>query len=133
MKWHRLAAILLLGTLTIQADPFKTWSWTDPVEYVNNTPIPGGDLHQRKLYCGMQSGGPYPAEKVMDMQSAPSMDDMAFVVAGVAGTYYCVMTVESILYFTESGYSNEANFTVTQAQLGFVPKAITDFQIEINQ
>jgi hypothetical protein len=117
-----LVAMLLLGSLTIQADPLKNWFWDDPTQYENGANIPGGDLTQRKLYCGMQQGGPYPAEQVFDMQAPPSLEDMAFVVAGLPGTYYCVSTVASIAYGTESGFSNEVNFTVAPGTLGFVPR-----------
>ncbi len=116
-----LMATLLLGSLTIQADPFKSWSWTDPVQYENATNIPGGDLFNRNLMCGMELGGPYPAEKVFDMQAPPSLEDMAFVVAGLPGNYYCVSTVTSAQYGTTSGFSNEVNFTVLPGSLGFVP------------
>lgn len=118
-------AAVLLGSLTIQADPTKTFSWDDPTEYENGTLIPGGDLTGRKLYCGMEPGGPYPAEKVFEMQAPPSIEDMAFVVAGLPGTYYCVMTVTSIAHQVESDYSNEVSFIVEPGTLGFVPKPPT--------
>ena len=114
-------ALVLLGSLTISADPFKTWFWDDPTAYENGTPIPGGDLVNRKLLCGVNSGGPYPAEQVFDMQAPPSAEDMAFVVGGMLGTYYCVSTVESAQYLTESDISNEVNFTVLPTDLGLKP------------
>ena len=121
--WIRaVVAIVLLGSLTIQADPFKTWSWVAPVEYENGLPIPGGDLNAFTLHCGMQTAGPYPASQIFDMQVPPSLEDMAFVVAGLPGTYYCVSTVSSLAYLTTSGFSNEVNFTVPPGTLGFVPK-----------
>ncbi len=123
MKWLKFAVVVfLLASLTIQADPFKTWSWTGPTEYENNTPIPGGDLTAYTLHCGMEQGGPYPALKVFEMQAPPSIEDMAFVVAGLPGTYYCASTVSSIAHLTTSGYSNEVNFIVAPGDLGFVPK-----------
>lgn len=118
-----LAATLLLGSLTIQADPFKTWTWTDPVRYENGQNIPGGDLKSKRLLCGMEEGGPYPATQLFEMQVSPSLEDMAFVVAGLPGTYYCVSTVESVQYGTTSGVSNEINFTVLPGSLGYVPNA----------
>lgn len=113
--------IVLLGSLTIQAEPLKDWFWTDPSTYENTQPIPGGDLINRTLKCGMQIGGPYPAEQIFEMQSPPSKEDMAFVVGGVPGDYYCVSTVWSKLYQSESGNSNEINFPVAPGALGFVP------------
>ena len=114
-------ALVLLGSLTLEADPFKTWSWTDPTQYENGINIPGGDLTSKMLLCGMEAGGPYPATQLFDMQVAPSLEDMAFVVAGVPGNYYCVSTVASVTYMTTSGFSNEVNFTVLPGTLGFVP------------
>jgi len=113
---------VLLGSLTIQADPIKTWFWDAPTEYENGSLIPGGDLINFRLYCGMIEGGPYPASKIFEMQVAPSIEDMDFVVAGLPGMYYCVSTVESLAHMTISGDSNEVNFTVAPGQLGFVPK-----------
>lgn len=122
-RWIKgLIAVILLGSLTIQADPIKTWQWTDPVEYENNAPIPGGDLTAKTLHCGMISGGPYPASKEFEMQSSPSIEDMEFVVAGLPGTYYCVSTVSSLQHLTTSEFSNEVGFTVLPGTLGFVPK-----------
>jgi len=116
-----LIATILLGSLTIQAAPFKTWNWIDPVQYENGQNIPGGDLTNTTLRCGMQPDGPYPATQVFAMQVAPSIEDMAFVVAGMPGTYYCVATVESIAHGTTSGYSNELPFVVAPGSSGFVP------------
>ncbi len=117
-------ALVLLGSLTIQADPLKTWNWTAPTTYINNIPIPGGDLTDTTLHCGMQLGGPYPATQVFTMQAPPSIEDMAFVVAGMPGEYYCVATVASTTYGTTSGFSNEVNFTVLPGTLGFVPRPL---------
>lgn len=120
-----LVASVLLGSLTIQAEPFKNWFWTDPTTYVNGQTIPPGDLTNTTLKCGMQSGGPYPAIQVFTDQVSPSSEDMAFVVAGVPGTYYCVATVSSIQYQSESGNSGEVSFTVAPGALGFVPNPPT--------
>ena len=120
--FQMVVASILLGSLTIQADPILTWFWDDPVEYENDQPIPGGDLTGRTLYCGMEDGGPYPASKLFEMQAPPSLEDMAFVVGGLPGDYYCVMTVSSVNHLSESGFSNQVNFTVTPGSLGFVPK-----------
>ena len=123
MKNFRFAlVILLLASLTIQADPLKVWQWTEPTQYENGQNIPGGDLTNYTLHCGMQSGGPYPATQTFAMQTPPSEEDMAFVVAGVPGTYYCVSTVDSIAHLTTSGFSDEVNFTVLPGTLGFVPR-----------
>ena len=123
MKNFRFAlVILLLASLTIQADPLKVWQWTEPTQYENGQNIPGGDLTNYTLHCGMQAGGPYPATQTFAMQTPPSEEDMAFVVAGIPGTYYCVATVSSVNHITTSGFSNEVNFTVLPGTLGFVPR-----------
>ncbi len=118
-------ALVLLGSITIQAAPFETWSWSVPTEYKNETPIPPGDLVNFTLHCGMQFGGPYPAAQIFSVQTPPSVEDMAFVVANMAGTYYCVATVSSLQYSTTSEVSNEVNFTVLPTDLGLVPKPPT--------
>lgn len=117
-----LIATVLLGSLTLQADPIKTWNWVAPTAYENGTPIPGGDLEAYTLHCGMQAGGPYVASQVFEMQVSPSDEDMAFIVQGMPGTYYCAATVRSVAHGTESGYSNEVNFTVLPESLGLVPR-----------
>ncbi len=140
-----LITCVLLGSLTLQVDlaalaePFKNWFWTDPVQYENMQNIPGGDLELRTLYCGNNPadtsipdgsapfGGTgscadrYDTGVVFAMQAPPSNEDMAFIVGGIPGTYYCASTVSSITYGSESGCSNEANFTVLPGALGFVP------------
>ena len=118
-------AVVLLGSLTIQADPFKTWVWDDPTEYENNTAIPAGDLITRTLKCGNTAGGPYPHEILFISQFSPSIEDMAIVVQNQPGDYYCISTVWSLEHMTESGGSNEVNFSVASGQIGFVPKAPT--------
>ena len=112
------------------AQPIKTWSWDDPVTYVNGDNIPGGDLTNRMLHCGVIQGGPYPATQVLDMQAAPSIEDMAFVVGGIPGTYYCVSTVDSIVGVTTSDFSNEVTFTVFAVDIGLVPNPPTNLQIQ---
>jgi hypothetical protein len=114
-------ASILLGSITIDAEPLKTWSWTEPGNYENGSAIPGGDLTGYTLHCGTQSGGPYNASQVFSSQTPPSIDDMGFIVSGTPGTYYCVSTVTSLQHSTTSGFSNEVNFSVLPADLGFVP------------
>ena len=121
-KWFM--ASVLLGSLTIQADPFKTWSWQSPATYENGQAIPAGDLFNYTMHCSNNPGPPYEASKVFESQTPPSLDDMNFIVAGVAGTYYCVSTVDSLTHITTSGYSNEVNFSVQPGELGYVPNAL---------
>ena len=116
-----LTLALLLGSLTIQADPFKIWSWAEPTLYENGQTIPAGDLTTYTLKCGTATGGPYPDETIFVSQISPSNEDMAFVVNGIPGDYYCVATVWSIAYLSESGNSGEVLFTVAPGALGFVP------------
>jgi len=128
LKW--LITALLLGSLTIQADPFKIWDWTGPTLYSNGQPIPGTDILEFTLYCNDtsgESGPPYEVAIALDDPGAPpSQEDMAPVVQGRVGVYYCVSTARSSSYNTESGYSNEVNFTVTSMDLGFVPSPPTN-------
>ena len=124
MKRHlRIVVVLiLLGSLTIQADPFKEWNWAEPTEYENNVPIPSGDDLTYTLYCGTTEGGPYDAFSTNMDKPPPQNIDMAPLVGNNPGTYYCVATARSSIYGTESGFSNEANFTVTSGDLGYVPR-----------
>lgn len=115
-------AAVLLGSLTIQADPIKTWSWTAPTEYENNTPIPTSDILSYTLYCGVTEGGPHD-QFITAMNTPPPQDmDMAPLVGNQPGTYYCVLTATSSLYLEESAPSNEVNFTVLPGDLGLRPK-----------
>lgn len=116
-----IVTLILVGSITIQAEPIKTWNWTEPGTYENGNAIPGGDLTGYTLHCGTEPGGPYNASQVFSSQTPPSIDDMGFIVSGLPGTYYCVSTVTSIEHGTTSGFSNEANFSVLPADLGFVP------------
>lgn len=114
-------AAILLGSLTIQADPVKTWNWTPPTQYENGSAIPGGDLENYTLHCSNTAGPPYEASRIFGMQVSPSIEDMDFIVGGVPGTYFCVSTVASVAHGSTSGYSNEVNFTVVPGDLGLVP------------
>lgn len=141
MKWLiRSIAIVLLASLTIQAEPFLDWFWNDPVQYENGANIPGGDLTARTLHCGNNPADTsipdgsiafnnegacadrYETNTVFISQAPPSHEDMAFIVGGVPGDYYCASSVNSLAYQKPSGCSNEVNFTVEPGQLGFVPK-----------
>lgn len=113
---------ILLGSLTIQADPFKTWNWTAPTEYENEFPIPAEDDLVYYLYCGTTEGGPYDQYVSLLEEPAPTVQDMGGLVMNTPGTYYCVATARSTLHGTESRYSNEVNFTVLPTDLGLTPK-----------
>jgi hypothetical protein len=123
MKWVRFAAVVfLLGTLTLQADPFKTVEWTGPDEYVNNLPIPDSDEISHRLLCGVTEGGPYDLTEMLIDSPSPSLEDMGALVMDNPGTYYCVMTATSSTWNLTSAYSNEVNFTVLPSDLGLRPK-----------
>lgn len=124
MKWVRFAVVvLLLGSLTLQADPFKTWNWTGPTEYENNFPIPPADALSYNLLCGITQGGPYDLYEALLQSSPPSIEDMGSLVMNTPGTYYCVATATSSLHNSTSVHSNEVNFTVLPTDLGLIPKA----------
>lgn len=117
-----LVMLVLLGSLTIQADPFKEWNWTDPTEYENGTLIPENDDLSFYLKCGNTQGGPYDQYETLLTEPAPSVEDMGPLVMNTPGTYYCVATATSSLHGTESDFSNEVNFTVLPSDLGLRPK-----------
>jgi hypothetical protein len=119
LQWT--VAIILLGSLTIQADPFKTFDWISPTEYENNTPIPTTDELSYRLKCGGLEGGPYDLFETT-MIEKPSLQDLGPLVMNTPGTYYCVATATSSLHNLESGPSNEVNFTVLPSDLGLRPK-----------
>jgi hypothetical protein len=119
LQWT--VAIILLGSLTIQADPFKTWDWISPTEYENDSLIPASDELSYRLKCGAIEGGPYNLYETT-MIDKPSLQDMGPLVANAPGTYYCVATATSSAHATESAPSNEVNFTVLPSDLGLRPK-----------
>lgn len=122
-KWT--IAIVLIGSLTIQADPFKTWDWDEPTEYINGEPIPITDRITYTLHCNTtpdEKGPPYDIEmSLSDSESPPSIQDMDAVVNGRIGTYYCASTATSTTFNVTSEFSNEVGFTVAALDLGFVP------------
>ena len=120
LQW--IVAIVLFGSLTIQADPFKTWQWTAPTEYENNMPIIGDTLSYH-LLCGITQGGPYDQYETLLDAMPPSLQDMGPLVMNSPGTYYCVGTATSLLHGTVSAYSNEVPFTVLPSDLGLRPRA----------
>ena len=117
-----LVAIVLLGSITVDADPFKTFDWTDPTEYENNEPIPETDDLSFRLKCGTVEGGPYDLYESLLTEPAPSVQDMGPLVMNTPGTYYCVATATSSVHNTESEFSNEVSFTVLPSDLGLRPK-----------
>jgi len=130
MRYRFVIVVLLLASLTIQADPFKTWNWDEPADYANGNPIPASDALTYTLHCNDvagQQGEPYEVQIALDDPgSPPSIEDMAPAVNATPGTYYCAATATSTAFGSTSGYSNEANFTVTSGQLGFVPNPPTN-------
>ena len=135
MKYLRISiALILLGSITVEGNPFKVWDWTEPTTYENLIPIDVADNLTYTLYCNTTpnlSGPPYSIAIALDDPGAPpSTEDMDPLVQGRAGTYYCVATASSSLHGTESVYSNEANFIVTAAQLGNVPNPPTNLVLQ---
>jgi len=133
-KFRAIVALVLLASITVSADPWKTWDWSNPVAYTNGNPIPVTDVLQTNLYCNdmpNESGAPYEVLIILDDPGAPpSIEDMDIVVQGRPGTYYCAATSYSPAFSTESEYSNEANFTVTADSLGFVPLPPTNLTLQ---
>ncbi len=129
-----IVTLLLLGSLTLHADPWKVWDWNNPTSYTNGNPIPGSDVLITQLYCNDmpgEQGAPYEVMIQLDDPGAPpSNEDMDIVVQGRPGTYYCAATSYSPAFSTESEYSNEANFIVTADSLGFVPLPPTNLTLQ---
>jgi len=122
LQW--IVAIVLIGSLTIQANPFKTFDWVEPTEYENNLPIPEEDVLNINILCSANAGGPYTIEfGVVDELAPPTVLDVGSLVQNTPGTYYCVATAASVLHGTTSVHSNEVNFTVFPTDLGLTPKA----------
>jgi hypothetical protein len=115
-------ALLLLGSLTIQADPFHEWSWTAPTQYENGSAIPSTDNLMYTLKCGITQGGPYDRFEAVLQKPPPDTLDMGLLVQGQPGSYFCIATATSTLYSAESDPSNEVNFTVLPSDLGLRPK-----------
>jgi hypothetical protein len=114
--------LLLLGAITIQADPFKQWDWAAPTEYENGSLIPESDDLSYTLKCGVAAGGPYDRFETMLTEPPPDNQDMGLLVQNTPGEYYCIATARSSLHGTESAPSNEVNFTVLPSDLGLRPK-----------
>lgn len=118
-------AAILLGSITIQAEPNKLWDWTPSTTYVNGNVISASDVQTFTLHCNTtpdEQGEPYEIAIALDDPGAPpSVEDMAPVVQGRFGTFYCAATQKSTAFQTESGFSNEVAFTVAPKDLGFVP------------
>ncbi len=128
-----LICLVLLGSVTISADPFKTWNWDGPTEYVNGNTIPANDVLTFTLHCNItpgEHGPPYDVEIALDDPGAPpSTEDMARVAGGTIGTYYCAATATSSAFNTTSDFSNETLFIVAADDLGYVPRPPTNLTI----
>lgn len=125
-----LVAAVLLGSLTIQADPFKMWNWTPSTEYMDGTPIPSTDIQSWTLHCSNMPGSPYEVDiAITGISAPPSEEDMWPIVQGMPGDYVCILTQHSRDWDSDSPGSNEIPFLVTPDQVGKVPAAITDLRI----
>lgn len=121
-KLRVLFALLLLGSITIQADPFHEWSWTAPTAYENGSQIPATDNLIFTLKCGTDQGGPYDKFEAVLAKPPPDTLDMGLLVQNKPGSYFCIATATSTLYSSESDPSNEVNFNVLPSDLGLRPQ-----------
>ena len=132
IRW--LTVTVLLGSLTIQAAPIITVNWDEPTTYLNGQPIDPADIVTYTLFCNDTSGEqgpPYEVAIALDDPGAPpSVEDLVGVVNGQAGTYWCAARASSSLYPDDSGFSVEANFTVTSGDLGFVLSPPTNLTLQ---
>lgn len=122
-NWLAMAVVLLagLGPTLAFAAPISNFSWSAPTQYVDSTTIPPTDILGYKIYCGANTGGPYPYIYDVGSTVEAATQDVGTCVQGVPGTYYFVATATSTDYNAESAYSNEATRTYTAADLGKVP------------
>jgi len=104
-------AVVLLASLTLQADPFLTVAYTKATEYDDGTPIPTEETLTETMYCGTVSGGPYDVE-IAVTYGPPAYEDFAPCVKGMFGTFYLVMVHHSELTGLTSEYSNEVSFFI---------------------
>lgn len=120
-----MVAVLLLGSITVgnsQAPPIThTFQCTPATTYENGLPFDTDDVITDTLHCGDFAGGPYPVQTVFVCQ-ANTVVDVGFVVSNTPGTFYCRAVHHSAKHNSQSRFSDdEANFTVTSDQLGYVP------------
>lgn len=115
-------AIILLGSITIQADPIITDTYVKATAYENGFPRESDDVFTEAFLCGPTSGGPYLVEiAVTDPNAPPSVEDFAPCVTEGAGTYYRRGVTYSSKYGRSRLSDGERSFTVTAQDLGFVP------------
>ncbi len=113
LKW--VVALLLLSPLVF-GQATKTFTWTPPTEYTDNTPLPNSDLAEYRIYCNGQLLATVPNVPVNTNSYATDLP---------AGTYTCTATAVTVLG-VESAESNPANFTVDPG----VPNPPTQFVLQ---
>lgn len=117
-----LVALVLLGSLTIQADPMITDTYQKATTYENGFPRESDDVFTEGWMCGPTSGGPYTVEiGVTDPNAPPSFEDFGPCVTEGAGTYYRRGFTDSSKYGRSRLSDGERSFIVTEQDLGFVP------------
>lgn len=102
----RALALLCLSTLVFAATP-KTFSWTPPTEYEDETPLPQGEIESYNIYCDGAEVPIWnqPNEPLgTDTWTAPN-DQFAL------GIHVCTATAVAT-NGEESVRSNAVNFTV---------------------
>lgn len=119
-----MVAVVLLGSLTIgysQGVPVShTFQCTPATTYINGLPYAADDVITDILHCGSTINGPYP-DQTPFVCEADTVVDVSFVVRNIPGTYFCRAVHHSAKYNNDSRLSDaEANFTVTEDDLGFV-------------
>ena len=121
-----LTAIVLLGSLTIQADLV---GWFPSETYTTGEPIPANDVQTYMLYCNTtpeEFGPPYEVGMILpELGYIPTITELTFVHNGVAGTYWCAPTQYSTVHDAESGYGPEQNFIVKAQPVRLVPNPPT--------
>lgn len=118
IRWNLLAVVFLLAALSVEYDNGRfnltaahaqvagvlTINWTPPTAYTDNFPLPEQDLDYYTFYCNGLS------VKQFDSIIGTWTNDVD--VSGLAsGDYVCQLRVTDIVG-TESGPSNDLNFTI---------------------
>ena len=124
-----LGLVLYFGMMVASAFPILTWTWVAPLLYGNGVSIPASDVLSYNLYCG-NDGVSFSDTIVFSSSTPPSVEDMAFAVKGTPGTYACAATAVSSEWNSESDFSEIVTFTVTPADLGFIPNPPTLLSVQ---
>lgn len=116
-----LAVLFLAISETAEADELKTFTWTNPDAYEDETPLDPADLVSYDLGCTTVSGDPY---QVLDTFPASLPLPTSHALSLPPGDYWCVLRVSTA--DATSVWSNEIFFTIPHP----APKPPADFAVD---